>query len=88
MIVLTGRDTCKPAYVDPNHIVKIQEKTEEIDGRAYPFSRIFLKDEKQKHEFFLDVVESKARIRKLVTDAENKPDIPKKGGNQTHEPNE
>ena len=66
MITVTSRDTCKPAYVDEKHIRGIDELSEEIDGRAYPWSRIFIRDEGQKHDYCIDVVESKKKINHLI----------------------
>ena len=83
MITVTGRDTCKPAYIDEACIEKITEHTEDIAGRAYPYSRVYLRDNKQHHEYFLDVVESKAKIATLIEEAKNSPPkISKKGENE------
>lgn len=74
MITVTSRDTCRAAYVDEKCVVKVTEHSEDIDGRAYPWSRIFINDPKQKHEYFLDVVESKKKIQQLVKEAKGNGD--------------
>lgn len=66
MITVTNRDTCKPAYIDADNILYVEELQDEIDGKLYPFSRVFLKDEKEEHEYSLDVIESKAKIENLA----------------------
>ena len=68
MITVTNRDTCRDAYIDETLIQHMEELQDEMGGRAYPFTRVFLKDEKQKHDYFLDVVQSKARIEKLIAE--------------------
>ena len=69
MITVTGRDTCKPAYIDEKLIGRIDELSEEIDGRAYPFPRVYIIDPKQKHDYFLDVIESANKIASLIEKA-------------------
>lgn len=66
MITVTNRDTLKAAYVDPKNIQHIESLQDEIKGRAYPFSRIFIKDEKENHDYFLDVIDSKDKIDRLI----------------------
>ena len=66
MITVTNRDTCKPAYIDEKLVKHIEEFSEETGGRVYPYSRVFLVDEKQKHDYFLDVVESKQKIETMI----------------------
>ncbi len=78
VITVTNRDTCKPAYIDPFHIEKITEHEDEISGRAYPWSRVHIRDGKQGHDYTLDVVESRERILELTRQALEKPDKPKK----------
>ena len=79
MITVTGRDTCKPAYIDEALIEKITEHTEDLAGRAYPYSRVYIKDPKQHYEYYLDVVESKAKIATLIEEERNRPPKIKKG---------
>ena len=69
MITVTGRDTCRAAYVDEKFVTKITEHSEDIDGRAYPWSRIFISDPKQNHEYSIDVVESKKKIQQMIKEA-------------------
>lgn len=66
MITVTSRDTCRAAYIDENLIEDIKELSEIIDDRSYPFSRVHIIDPKQKHDFYLDVTESKKKIKKLI----------------------
>ena len=72
MITLTGRDTIKPAYVDNKRIVKIEELSEELGDRSYPYTRIHIKDEKLGHEYFLDVIESAKKINALIEEEKTK----------------
>lgn len=81
MITVTGRDTCKPAYIDENYIQSIEELTEDIDGRPYPWSRVYVKHGIFKHKYFLDVVESKRRIEELIEIEKAKP--PRKNNEQS-----
>ena len=66
MITVTDRDTCKPAYIDANAVQHIEEFQDEIDGKPYPYSRIFIKDDHEGHEYSIDVVESKHRIEGVI----------------------
>lgn len=59
MYILTGKDTGLPAYVWANDIVRIEAMK---NGGPRPYSRIFLKNEKEHHEFYLDVTETKEEI--------------------------
>ena len=70
MITVTNRDTFRSAYLDPKAILHLEELQDEIDGRAYPFTRVFVKDEKEGHEYSLDVIESKRKIEDLLLSAE------------------
>ena len=69
MITVTNRDTCRSAYLDPKCIQHIEEFQEEIQGKLYPYSRVFMKDEKEGHEYSIDVVESKRKIEALILEA-------------------
>ena len=63
MITVINRDTCRAAYIDEKNIVKMSEHSDEVRG----------KDEKQNHDYFLDVVESKRKIQKLIEEAKKHP---------------
>lgn len=78
MIVLMNRDTCKFANVDESLIVKMDELSEEIAGRAYPYTRLHLIDKKQNHDYFLNVVESVKQIMKLSEEAKEREEQRKK----------
>ena len=73
MITVTNRDTCRAAYIDEKNIVKMSEHSEEVSGVACPYTRVYVKDEKQKHDYFLDVVDSKRKIQKLIEEAKKHP---------------
>lgn len=82
MITVINRDTCKPAYIDNEIITKIEEHSEEIDGRSYPYSRVFMKEAQQKHDYFLDVVESLNKINQLIEEANEKEKLKKRSKNK------
>jgi hypothetical protein len=79
MIIVTGYDTCRPAYVDEKCIVDITEHTETVQDRVYPYSKIHIKDDKEKHDYILEVVESKKKIERLISEAKKKPPKEKLG---------
>lgn len=66
MIQLTGRDTCRVANVPEQDIVEMIERSEEISGRVYPYTHLHLVDNKQGHDYFLDVIESQTYIMHLI----------------------
>ena len=61
MILLTSKETGLPAYI---WVKELQSM--ESHGGSSPFTRIFLQDPKQHHEYTLDVLESKAEISKRI----------------------
>lgn len=62
MILLTGVETGLAAHVDDKDIVHIESMR---SGRS-SFSRIFLKDKKQAHDFYLDVKEDPQEIKRRI----------------------
>lgn len=62
MILVTGKDTGLTAYI----FVKEIEKTEKMKEGPHPFTRVFLKDPKEQHEYFLDVREDPAEINRRI----------------------
>ena len=62
MILLTGVETGLAARVDDKDIVHIESMR---SGRS-SFSRIFLKDKKQNHDFYLDVKEDLQEIKRRI----------------------
>ena len=62
MILLTGRDTSLAALVDDHEIVDIQSMRE----KGVSFSRVFLKNDKEHHDYFLDVLENEKEIRRRI----------------------
>ena len=68
MITLLGRDTCKPAYIPEKHIDHMEEFVEEIAGRAYPYTRIYIKNPSDGYEYYVDVVESQKKIEKVIAE--------------------
>ena len=69
MIKLMNRITCKMANVDDSIIVGMEELSDEIDGRVYPYTRLHLVDPKQKHDYYLEVVESANKINREIEEA-------------------
>lgn len=68
MIVLTGRNTCRAAYVPEDYIDKIEELVDTTQERDYPFSRVYIRIEKDSYDYYIDVVESKAKIQQIIED--------------------
>jgi hypothetical protein len=66
MITLMSFDTCKPAYVPEAYIDHIEEHIVRSQERDYPYSRIYIKDVGQGHDYYIDVVESKRKIKELI----------------------
>ena len=62
MILLTGRDTKLPAFVDEHDVVSIDLMKE----KSRPFSRIFVKNDKFQHSYFLDVLEDPKEINRRI----------------------
>ena len=62
MIVATGRDTGLPAYIFVKHIQKI----ESMKSGPCSFTRVFMKDPKEDHEYFLDVNETREEISRRI----------------------
>ena len=81
MITLLGRDTCKPAYIPEKHIDHMDEFVEEILGRAYPYTRIYIKNPSDGYEYFVDVVESQKKIENII--AEKAKEVPHEQRKQT-----
>ena len=50
-----------PAYVWTEEIVRIEAHEH---GSPFPYSRVYLKNDKEHHEYFLDVLESNEEIEK------------------------
>lgn len=72
MITVTNRDTLMAAYIDPKNILRIESFTDEKSKNAYPYSRVFLKDDKEGHEYFLDAIETKETIERMIRKSEDK----------------
>ena len=61
MILCTGKDTNRPAYIWVKEIVSI-----ETLGGSHPYSRVHLKNDKENHEYFLDVLENPMVISRKI----------------------
>lgn len=66
MIKLLARDTCKTAYIPDEFIENMEEFVEETPERAYPYTRIYIKNPNDGYEYFIDVVESANKINRLI----------------------
>lgn len=66
MITLTNRDTFKPCHVDAPFISEIMELHDIDEARVYPYTRLHIINPKEKHDFTIDVIESKKKILKLI----------------------
>ena len=62
MILATGRDTGLTSYIFVREIQKMEKMKED----PHPFTRVFLKDPKQQHEYFLDVTEDPGELNKRI----------------------
>lgn len=62
MILLTGRDTGRAALVDERDITYVDT----ISAKPHPFSRIYLRNVKENHDFSLDVEESSEEISRKI----------------------
>ena len=69
MIVLMNNHNCRKYNVDEHDIVNMEELQNEDAKRVYPYTRLHLVNEKEKHDFYLDVVESKNKILRLIEEA-------------------
>lgn len=65
MILVTGRDTGLPAFIDEHELVQIKKMREEKSSCPF-FSRVFLKNDREHHEYFLDVVEDETEIKRRI----------------------
>ena len=61
MILATCKETGLPCHIWVADIQAIEEH-----GGAHPYSRLYLKDEKQHHEFTLDVTQSKTELKRRI----------------------
>ena len=61
MILATCKETGLPCHIWVADIQAIEEH-----GGAHPYSRLYLKDEKQHHEFTLDVLQSKSELKRRI----------------------
>ena len=72
MITLLARDTCKPAYIPEEFVDHMDELVEESPERAYPYTRIYIKNPSDGYEYFIDVVESARKINQLISEKNTK----------------
>lgn len=61
MILLTAKETGLGALVDDHDIVAVDT----LPGRR-PYSRIYIKNQKENHDFFLDVLEDSKEIKRRI----------------------
>lgn len=62
MILLTARDTGLAAHVDEQDITLVDP----MGPRARPYSRIYLQNKKENHDFYLDVNESPTEVSRRI----------------------
>ena len=70
MIKLLCRDTCRYANIPHEDIVEMVEDSVEDSVRVYPYTRLHIVNEKQKHDYYIEVTESKKYIESLIAKAE------------------
>ena len=74
IVYATGKDTGKAAYIFVKDIVR----TESMKEGPCSFTRVFLKEEKQNHEYFLDVLEKRDEIKRRIKEEQHIPGKEKK----------
>ena len=62
MIVVTGKDTGLAAYI----FVKELQHMDKMKSGPCTFTRVYLKDSRQNHDYFLDVNESPEEIKRRI----------------------
>ena len=78
MITLVNRDTCKYCHIPEEFITDMQELQVEDHERVYPYTRLHIVDPKQKHDYYLDVLDSVKYINKLIEQNKSNPPPAKK----------
>lgn len=73
MITLMSRDTCKYCHIPEEFIESMTECQTETVERVYPYTRLHIVDSKQKHDYFIDVIESAKYINKLIEQNKSTP---------------
>lgn len=71
MITVMNRETCKLANIPDEYIVEMTEHQEETPERIYPYTRLHIVDPRQGHDYYLEVVESKKHIQRLIGENKN-----------------
>ena len=61
MILCTNKETGLPAYIWVHEIVRV-----ESHGGPVSYSRVFLNDKRQNHDYFLDVLEDRFEISRRI----------------------
>ena len=79
MILCTGKETGLPAYIWVKEIVKVEPLPEKYKGKPVSHSRIFLTNEKERHSYFLDVLESSTEISRRIKHERLDPGCESKG---------
>ena len=69
MIVVKGKDTGMAAYIHVKDIVR----TEYIKADPCSFTRVFLCDPKQGHDYFLDIMEKPEEIERKIKEERHIP---------------
>lgn len=69
MITVMNRHTCKMANVPDEYITEMTELQEETPERVYPYTRLHIVDPKQNHDYYLEVIDSKKHIQKLIDES-------------------
>lgn len=73
MITLVSRDTCKYCHIPEEFIADMQELQTETAERVYPYTRLHIVDPKQKHDYYIDVIDSVKYINRLIEQNKNQP---------------
>ena len=71
MITLMSRDTCKYCHIPEEFIADMTELQTETTERVYPYTRLHIVDSKQKHDYYIDVIDSVKYINKLIEQNKN-----------------
>lgn len=75
MILVTGKETGLPAYLWIHEIESVEKH-----GGASPYTRIWLKNDKMHHRYYLDVIEDEIEIGRRIREERLAPGCEKEGG--------
>lgn len=75
MILATSKETGLPAYLWIHEIESMEKH-----GGSSPFTRIWLKNDKMHHRYYVDVTENEKEIQRRIREERLVPGCEKEGG--------